>query len=160
MIHFPIEGGMFNFRVAGALLHDGCVLAHRDRRHDYYALPGGRVEPFEPTEETIAREWREEMGQPVRVERLLAVSEDFFEERGKKYHELGFYYLLSLAGEAKIPLSGTFFSTEREADGTPHLEFEWLPVAGARIEKLVPAFLRARLQDPSPYPEHIVENGL
>lgn len=160
MIRFEMQGGVFNFRVAGVLCRQGKVLLHRNEKDGYYAFPGGRVEPFEDTEESLRREFREEMAQPVKIDRLLAVHENFFRNRGKTFHELGFYYQVAFDGEPVIPVEGTFFSKEREEDGTPHLKFVWVELAQVDVLPLRPDFMKPRLLHPSAQVEHVVSHAL
>lgn len=56
MINFKKDNGIFNFRVVGIMLNERKVLIHRLVKDDFYAFPGGRVEMFEITEETLVRE--------------------------------------------------------------------------------------------------------
>jgi 8-oxo-dGTP diphosphatase len=62
-------------RYQGAIVRDGAVLLICQREHatgrTYWLLPGGRMEPGETPEATVAREMQEETNLTVRVERLL-----------------------------------------------------------------------------------------
>lgn len=55
-------------------------------------LPGGAVNIGEALEAGAVREWREETGVNAGPLRLLALVENFFELKGCRWHELGFYY--------------------------------------------------------------------
>ena len=58
-----------------------------------YARPlGGGVELGETSEQTIAREIREEIGSEVRDLKLLGVLENLFELEGQQRHEVVFVY--------------------------------------------------------------------
>lgn len=56
-------------------------------------------------------EIQEELGVLAHVERLSYVHELIFEENGKNFHELGFYYLISL------PENNELMSKESEFNG-------------------------------------------
>ncbi len=71
MLCFKTDEGLFNFRTAGILIHDGKVLIHRELKDDFYAFPGGRVEMFEATEKAVVREFKEEINAKIKVKRLL-----------------------------------------------------------------------------------------
>ncbi len=61
------------------VIKDGKLLLNRcvsEQGAEYYALPGGGQHLFEPLEETVVREVREETGLTVRVQRFLAVTEE------------------------------------------------------------------------------------
>ncbi|MEV7038375.1 NUDIX hydrolase [Amycolatopsis sp. NPDC051061] len=56
--------------IKGVLIRDDRVLlVHNDR--DEWELPGGRIEPGETPEQTVAREISEETGLPVEVAEIL-----------------------------------------------------------------------------------------
>ncbi len=63
------------FRHNAAIIHEGRVLLVQHHFFDngarYWVFPGGCPEPGESSEETVAREAREETGLEVRVEQLL-----------------------------------------------------------------------------------------
>ncbi|GHU95963.1 DNA mismatch repair protein MutT [Clostridia bacterium] len=157
MISFTIDGGKFNFRAAGLLIHDGKLLIHRGMTDDFYALPGGRVEMFEDTEATLLREFKEEIDADIEIERLLWVCEDFFEYEGGKVHEIGFYYLIKLKEPMKVQLDGTF--TARELNDSL-LEFKWVPLEEMEGVTLLPEFLKSRLNDLPATIERVVDREI
>ena len=122
MIRIDRKPQLFSFRVAGLIFREGYVLAQRGVKDDYWALPGGRAEIGEDSQETIAREMREELHREARVERLLWTVENFFSYEGYTAHELGFYYLLSLA--EPFPFHEEDI-VHRVVDGVA-VEFRWL----------------------------------
>jgi 8-oxo-dGTP diphosphatase len=79
-------------RYQGAIVRVDAVLLIRQREHatgrTYWLLPGGRMEPGETPEATVAREMWEETNLIVRVERLLfdvAAEARFAHEREHTY---------------------------------------------------------------------------
>lgn len=65
------------------ILRDGKVLLNRSfNEHcgEYFSLPGGGQNRFEPLEKTILRECLEETGLHVRVLRMAAVCEEIWED--------------------------------------------------------------------------------
>ncbi|MFJ7213580.1 NUDIX domain-containing protein [Amycolatopsis sp. NPDC098790] len=56
--------------IKGVLIRDDRVLLVHNER-DEWELPGGRIEPGETPEETVAREITEETGLPVEVAEIL-----------------------------------------------------------------------------------------
>lgn len=95
-ICLPVEGALFNFRVAGVAVQNGKLLLHRTPTDNFWSLPGGRVDMFEFSKETLLREMLEEIGQKVIVGKLLWVVENFFEYNEIKHHEIGFYYQMEI----------------------------------------------------------------
>jgi ADP-ribose pyrophosphatase YjhB (NUDIX family) len=59
-ISLPLNGGLFNFRVAGVAIYNDCILLHKTPSDNFWSLPGGRVDMFEFTKETLLREMVEE----------------------------------------------------------------------------------------------------
>lgn len=159
MIRIDRKPQLFSFRVAGLIFHDGYILAQRGAKDDYWALPGGRAEIGESSEETILREMREELDRPVRIERLLWTVENFFSYEGYAAHELGFYYLLSL--EEPFPFHETDI-VHRAEDGV-EVEFRWLRATPAALagHRLKPRFIADRIETLPAVGEHlIVREGL
>ena len=96
LIRFEEGERRFQCRVAGLAVDGARVLLHHAAFEDFWTFPGGRAELGEPLAEGLRREMREELETEVTVERLLWVVENFFTYDGKAYHELGFYFLMTL----------------------------------------------------------------
>ncbi len=133
----------FNFRIAGILLHEGKVLLHREKHLNIWALPGGRGELMEHSTETIVREFKEEIGLEVQVDRLVWVAENFFTYKGVKIHELGFYYLLKCEQKNELFTKQRFSEIEGEKK---RLVFEWFPL-DQLPDTFYPPFLHKGLRE-------------
>ena len=81
---------------------DGAVLAIRYRREGriYYRPPGGGVEFGEFAADAVQREMVEELGQRVRVERLLGVVENIYDDDGVQHHQIMFNWLVHFEDES------------------------------------------------------------
>src|SRR5690606_20177925 len=99
IISFPIEGQIFNYRVAAIIIADGHILVCKEDDDHYVMLPGGRVELGEASATSLAREIEEEIAMPARVGEMVATSESFYSGRGETFHELGFFYRAELIGQ-------------------------------------------------------------
>ena len=160
MISFDRGGVRFHYRVAAVCIHDGYVLLHRADRDDYWALPGGRCELGESSDETLRREMHEELHVTVTVGRLLWVVENFFTLVGIAYHELALLYAIDLpADHAYLNKMHTHYGVEDQStNGKPYtLIYEWVPVASLPDVILHPSFLRTALRDVPVSTEHIVQ---
>jgi len=155
VISHNMEKGRFNLRSVAVIVHDGSVLIHRAEPDEFWALPGGRVEPFESTQETLRREMKEELDCDVDVERLLWIVENFFEYDGTPYHEIAFYYWVVLKEPASERLLRTSFEGWEDVPKV-RLLFQWAPLSGIEGLPLYPAFLRKGLLDLPQHTEHIV----
>jgi ADP-ribose pyrophosphatase YjhB (NUDIX family) len=153
----------FCYRVAAVIVDQGRVLIQAVEgwpdasATPFYCLPGGRVEHGETAEFSIAREMREELGEEVRVERLLWFLESFFNHDGMNWHEIGLYFLVSLPADSKYFGEGPHFGVEPEID----LKFrlEWHDAEELHGARLLPSFLRERLRSLPEQPEHLVHYG-
>lgn len=155
MISFEEHGMRFNYRAAAIVLHDGCVLVHRAEHEDFWALPGGRVEVCEASAETIRRELYEELGVEARAERLVWIAESFFEDRGVRCHELGLYFLVTLAPDTPLYRQREpFYGDENGL----RLVFAWAPLdqLDSLPLPLHPIFLRQGLASLPATVAHIV----
>ncbi|WP_258166391.1 NUDIX hydrolase [Paenibacillus sp. PCH8] len=104
-------------------------------------MPGGRVELNETTESAIVREMTEELGVQVEAQRLAFVSEDFFEYDGLKYHEIGFYYVITLPEAHKLYDEIEFKGLEDNGK----LIFRWFSLDKLEQMEIYPVFLKKEL---------------
>jgi len=145
MITFDKEGTRFNFRVAAVAINDNKVLLHQYEGFAFWALPGGRAEMNEHSEQTIIREMKEELGETITVDRLLWICESRFDHDGRDYHELCLYYLVDFEEQAPIYQNEEAWEV-KEIDGTT-LTFKWFDIAKIKNLELYPEFMRESLDD-------------
>ena len=145
---FRSEDYRCDLRVAGVLLKDGKILLQRDKNGAEYALPGGHVQVGEETKNALKREFCEEMGISVEVQRLLWTEECFWNWQGQTVHSLCFYYLVS--GEAEA-LEG--FRPHRDNE---QVEYGFVPLELLAGLTVYPEFLKERIGALSDHPEHFV----
>jgi 8-oxo-dGTP pyrophosphatase MutT (NUDIX family) len=164
MLMFDRDGKRFCYRVAAVITDRGRVMVQlvdegpEAGEMPFYCLPGGRVEHGETALDSIAREMREELEEEVRIERPLWLVESFFEHRGLAWHEIGLYFLVSLAeGSRFLASDGPHWGVEPEIG----LKFplEWHDVEKLHDVPLFPSFLRERLRALPEQMEQIVHHG-
>ncbi|TCS35679.1 NUDIX hydrolase [Reinekea marinisedimentorum] len=156
MLRFDVGDSRFNFRSAAVIIHEGHVLIHRSEKDNFWALPGGRVEFFETSEDTLPREILEELGVHSYVVRLLWHVENFFEYAGKNYHEISNYFLAELVERPEITPEVDFPGIEEELD----LIYRWVPVNKLSEYVLKPSFLVEGIQSLPLTTEYIKFNEL
>jgi ADP-ribose pyrophosphatase YjhB (NUDIX family) len=165
MITFEKEGCIFSYRVAGVAIYDNKVLVHRNVIDDFWSLPGGRCEFLEISKDTLSREMKEEIGVEIKIIRPLYFVENFFNFKGKDYHEISIFYLMEFPPDSKIILlNDTFRGLEKklEFEGDLfygkelELIFKWVTIDQIEELRLYPLFLRKSLKIIKQYPEHII----
>ena len=139
MLSFQRDGFSFNVRTAGVLIHEGHVLMHHHSGKPCWVFPGGRAEEMEPTAQAIVREFAEETGLAVRVNRLLYVVESF--EYARRNEQIAFYYLLDLEEGQKVD-----FADFENPDG-PGMTYHWATMKEALQRPMEPACMQKILAD-------------
>ena len=138
------------YRVGGIAVYDGHPLVEQDVGLVSCNVPGGRVEYGEKAVEALVRELHEELGQEVKVGRLLLVADNLFEIGGDRFQDITLYFLIEFApGSRVLERIDTF------EGGEPGDVFQWMPLAEVEQANLVPPFLRQLARDLPAYPEYI-----
>lgn len=149
----------FFVRVAAVIIRNQQVLVHRSEQQgsSYCALPGGHLEVGETTEACVVREFAEEFGVAIQLERLVYIAEGMFmagRKKPKPKHEIVFYYRAHL----QDPI------VEVRSREEPTIYADWLSL-DSNLAELYPQWLRSML--PSDYqqnwracPRQIIANEL
>ena len=136
-IIFKIEDYVFSYRVAGICIQNGKVLLQKPSNDTGFAFPGGHVTLGETNEQTLIREFQEEIGIDVAVGDLKWVGELFFPWGKKSCHQICLYYVVELqAGD--IPLEGMFLGKEHIEGRNFDLEFHWIPMTELKNIEVYP----------------------
>lgn len=129
------------------IVRDGSVLLNRsydEHRGEYFSLPGGGQNRFEPLEKTVIRECLEETGLHVRVLRMAAVCEEIWEdpsvrEKYPDYAHRMLHVFLCEVDESYPP--------EKAADmDFGMVEAVWVPLSEVNALTLEPAPLTNQLR--------------
>lgn len=88
------NGTAFNYRVSGAVIKNNKIMLNKLKNDDFWTFVGGKVAFGESSEKAIIREYFEETGATIEVERLVACVENFFVFNSKQWHEILFFYVL------------------------------------------------------------------
>ena len=154
MISFDTAKGHFQARAGAICIKNECLLIHRDRRLQQWAVPGGRIDMGEASHTTLEREMLEELHTSCQVERLALVVELIADRptdpRGC-FHELGWYYVVTLP---ELAWQAERFYGHAEA---VNAEFWWCPLDALDTVTLYPVALKAWMQAGQPAIQHIVE---
>lgn len=155
-ILFKTEDNIFSYRVAGILIRDGRILLQRPINDTGYAFPGGHVSFGETNEETLIREFKEEISADINVHGLQWVAEIFFPWGDKPCHQICLFYRISLCDEMQIPLSGTFNAIDELDSLNIDLEFSWIPLSEIKNIELYPINAKEKLEKLSDKIEHFI----
>jgi len=139
----PRAGREFLVRSCGILLHGDAVVfqeADDGRGGKAYALPGGHLEFGEALTACLAREFYEETGLNAEPDKLAYVHENFYDQRGVRTHEIGFYFVLDLASEFPEPDPDGYLPSRE-----PHIRIRLLRFPELVKFRVLPEFLREAL---------------
>ncbi len=156
MISYVENEKKFNFRVGGIITNEDVkkVLLHRLENFNFWLLPGGRVEILEGTEEAIIREIKEELGIDVKIEKLIAITESFFEMKDITCHEVAFNYKLKLPKNSEIlKINGEFAGIEGKK-----YRYKWFDGEELNQLSIRPSYLLPVLQNIPKELVHIIKD--
>jgi ADP-ribose pyrophosphatase YjhB (NUDIX family) len=155
-IIFKTDEYVFSYRVAGLLIQNGKVLLQRPKDDTAYAIPGGHVALGETNEETLIREFKEEINVNIKVNTLKWIGEIFFPWGNKPCHQICLFYNVLLTENNVIPLDGTFWGTEQLEDKSFKLEFSWIDIKDIETIELYPIQVKKYLANGVNKVEHFV----
>lgn len=137
-ILFKTADYIFSYRVGGVLIHNGKVLMQNAEGDTGYAFIGGHVAFGETTAETLVREFKEEIGADIKIEKLLMVSENFFPWDNRPCQQINLYYLISLKDETQIPLDRNFKAIDDLGNERIELNMCWIPLEDIPNKSIYP----------------------
>ncbi len=146
-IIFNSEDFIFSYRVSGILIYDNKILLQKPIDDDGYAFIGGHVEAMETTEETLIREFKEEMQADIITEKLMAVGEVFFPWGERPCHQISLYYKIRLNDFHSIPLDGRFRAYDESGNERMDLDFCWISMDKLKDIKIYPKELLPYILD-------------
>lgn len=76
-IQIKEDASVFSCRVTGVIIKNNKILLNRLKIDDFWTCVGGKVAFGESTEEAVIREYKEETGADIQIDRLVAVVENF-----------------------------------------------------------------------------------
>ena len=116
---------ILNCRATGIIIHNNKILFHHNLADVYYALMGGRVHIGEDSKKAVLREFYEELNKEVYIVKDLTTIENFFNHKGKKYHEISFVYQLEFLEEEDRKIEKTLHCVE---ESEKHVQYEWISI--------------------------------
>jgi len=154
MVSFDTAVGHFHLRAVAVCWRDDYLLVHQAVGDTFWSLPGGRVDLGEASATTIVREMREELLVTAQVGALLATIEVIDQRpQGGLFHEVGFYYAVTLPDLAwqEAPFRGP------EAHNP--VDFWWCPRAKLADVAMLPQSVKTVFTHGDGGYRHMVETG-
>ena len=145
---FKTPHGRFNYRVGAIVIHNGKVLLMRNPEAPYLYSVGGRVGFDETTEEAVVREFLEETGVEIDVERPVFFQEQFFDEEvtGEHVHEIAVYFLMKDSADLE------HLSCSSVMERGISEELIWVPLDELEQHYVVPVSIARELKN---LPDHM-----
>ena len=145
-ILFKEKDWVFSYRVAGICVQSGKVLLQTTTGEDRsFAFPGGHAEFGETNEQTLIREFKEEIGADIQVKELKWVAEIFFPWGNKPCHQICLYYMIEILNP-EIPKDGVFLAKEHLEGRNFDLEYHWVSLENAEKLEIYPTQARQLLK--------------
>lgn len=151
-INFKCDDYTFSIRTVGVTVCDGKVLLQREKDGNEYTLPGGTVKLGETSVETLIREYKEETGDDIIVNRLIWTEENFWEYCGKKQHSIAFYYLIDFSDDAKTLKLNEFVSQKDNCN----VVLGWMPIENLKDITIFPSFLKDEIHNLNSEIKHFI----
>lgn len=142
---------ILNMRAAGVIIHNNKLLVHRNINRGHYALIGGRIKAGEDSITAVKREVEEELGKEANNEGCIAIIENFFDAKGKKYHEILFVHKLEFVNDEDKLIEHTLDNIE----GKDYLKYIWLDIDKIDEYEILPKVTKEILKV-GKYPIHKV----
>ena len=154
-ILFKTDDYVFSYRVAGICIQNGKVLLQRPTNDNGFAFPGGHVAFGETNQETLMREFKEEIGTDISVSELKWVGEIFFSWGEKPCHQICLFYTVVIE-DGQTPKEGTIMSHEQLEGRNFDIEFHWVPIDKLSDIDIYPTNVKQLLENPDDRVQHFV----
>lgn len=138
-----VEDYKLNVRASGLIIHNNFILTHHNLESGHYALPGGRIEIGEDSVTTVKREFLEETGKEINVTGFASVVENFFTNKGQKYHEILFVHFAEFVNKE----DKNIICNLKNIEGKDYLNYEWIDINKIEQYELRPNILKEILKD-------------
>lgn len=119
-IQFQEKRNRFNCRVNGICIKDNKIFLSKLKNDEYWTFVGGKVTYGEATDDAILREYEEEVGVRLQIDKMIAIIENFFDSRGYAWHQYIFFYQLKDDDNAL-----ELFEGEREVEDNSDAIYRW-----------------------------------
>ena len=151
-----LDEGVLNCRAAAIINHNGKILFHKNVTESHYALIGGRVQITESSDDTIKREILEELGKEIELTGYIANVENFFEHKGKSFHEIMFVHKAEFINDDDKKIVDTILNIE---EAEKNVQYEWIDIKDLDKYEIRPVIMKEVLKDGN-FPKHVINKEL
>ncbi|KIL07535.1 DNA mismatch repair protein MutT [Clostridium botulinum] len=157
-ILFKTDDFIFSYRVAGILIYNDKILLQKPLKDEGYSLIGGHVAIQETTEETLIREFKEEIHADIKIVSLFAIGEIFFTWGKKPCHQISLYYKIQLSNLESIPIDRNFKGYDEVGNKRIDMDFCWIPLEKLKEIKVYPKELISHILEDKNEVIHFISN--
>ena len=150
-IQFQEEHKRFNCRVNGICIKDNKIFLSKLKNDKYWTFVGGKVTFGESTDCAILREYEEEVGVRLQIDKMIALIENFFDLQDYSWHQYIFFYLLRDDNNAL-----EFFEGEREIEDNKDAIYRWFDLTEISDVPIKPDCSREILRSISSQIQHYI----
>lgn len=143
-ISLDIGDNLFNFRVGAIIKNKNKILVHHEKSKKHVTLIGGRIKSGEDSITALKREILEEIGADTEYVKSSSYVENFFEVKGKKYHEILIVHEMKFCDKSMYQKEVFESIEEGKKD---KLEFFWIDVNNLKDYLFLPQNLLKHLQN-------------
>ena len=154
-ILFKTDDYVFSYRAAGICIQNDRILLQKPTNDNGFAFPGGHAAFGGTNEETLIREFKEEIGADISVGELKWVGEIFFPWGEKPCHQICLYYTVVIE-DGHTPKEGAFLAQEQLEGRNFELEFHWVPIDKISDIEIYPANAIQLLENLNDNVQHFV----
>lgn len=159
-ILFKKDDFIFSYRVGGILIYNDKILLQKPLKDDGYSLIGGHVAIGETTEETLIREFKEEIHADINIVSLFAIGEVFFTWGKKPCHQISLYYKIKLSNLESIPIDSNFKGYDEVGNKRRNMDFCWIPLEKLKEIKVYPKELISNIVENKNGVIHFISNEI
>jgi 8-oxo-dGTP pyrophosphatase MutT (NUDIX family) len=144
----------------GLMQRDNRILLCMVEDADWWFLPGGGVHMYETSHQALKREFLEETGFEIEIQRLVWIIENFFVHENMKYHYIEFTFMVFPIKRNGKWMKDEFIGKE-DFDGehkSENLVFKWFERLELDEINLLPAVLKDLLKNNPEHPVHIIHH--
>ena len=88
---------------------------------------------------------KEELGYEVKIVKLVSIIQNFFKAKdGRKFHELGYYYIVEPTNLDEVNLED-YIRMENDKGEMKRLEFRWFDLETLKDTRFLPEILKEKL---------------